>query len=67
MSGETVTDFVSAGRFVAEPIKFVWSSHMTSPQTFCYSVTGDYKTLKHLPCFISAITNKHSGICSLEF
>ena len=54
MSGETVTDFVSAGRFVAEPIKFVWSGHMTSPQTFYYSVTGDYRTFKHSPCCISA-------------
>ena len=63
MSGETVTDFVSAGRFVTEPINFVWSGHMTSPQTFYYSVTGDYRTFKHSPCCISAITNNNSGIC----
>ena len=62
-SGETVTEFVSAGRFVAETIKFVWSGHMTSPPTFYYSVTGDYRTFKHSPCCISAITNNHCGIC----
>ena len=61
--GETVTDFVSAGRFVAESMKFIWSYDFHHKQVY-YSVTGDYRTFKHLPCYISAIKNNHSGICS---
>ena len=61
-SGETVTDFVSAGRFVAEPIKFIWSYDFHHKKHF-YSVTGDYRTFKHSPCCISAIMNNHSCIC----
>ena len=53
---ETVTDCVSAGRFVAEPIKCVWSCDFDHKNLIYYSVTRDY-------CCISAITNNHSGIC----
>ena len=59
ISGETVTNFVSAGRF-AEPMKFVWSYYFHHKKVY-YSVTGDYRTFKHSSCYISAITNDHSG------
>ena len=60
ITGETVTDFVSAGRFVAEPVKFVWSYDFHH-KNFYYSVTGDYRIFKHLSCCISAMRNNHCG------
>ena len=61
MTGETVTDFVSAGRFVAEPFKFV-KLYDFHHKKFYYSVTGNYRIFKHLSCCISAMSYNHCGI-----